>query len=997
MTRRVVVVGAVLVAAIAAGAYLSLRSSLPDLGPSPPHRDLVPRSLVYFAEAKDLRGLWGRLRATESWKDLAGSKLVAHLRDEPGVKDLLAAVEQASQRVGYPVDGDNAMKFLGRETSFGVSLPASGGPEAVLLARLDVDALAKDLLARQADWRELMDELARRSGKLDFQVTTSPHATPRGPVTVARLERHGNDTYLALCGDSLVLATDRALCGSVIDLFAADGAGGLGSDPRFRDEAAKFSAAPALLEWFDLEQLAARRSSIGDLLRAREAPPEAVAAVDHVLAGVQGGGSVARATELPDGDLYRLHWRWSKGPEMFGDAASPSMPDVLAGDWIAWAEARDAGRVVDAWDRSALRRKLGAGEIGRQIDRWLAEPTSALDRWEELGLPAQFGEPETAIDWEEESGEESMEPEEDADDEAMDEEEDADDDFDDPDAPPSEDDPRMEIENDLPGAGPDDGAGALDLVDPFLWRMATHVARTQFDALLAGDAAFAVDWSGEEDAVPRFAAAIRLDVDGRLAALAVEGALREKLKSVVDTTAHGGREIRTWTDDAPGSRPLHWTRIGDVVLVSNDLAEVRRAIDRAAQPVPAPEAGRAVAVAAKLRPGWCAYLHVDVARLEAAAGRLGRTDAEAQSVAAMLSSMRTIDALPMHFGCAAYVAEDLSRIEMLGAGEMSPRDPAAAGPEPADGPPAWRTWLPPSTIAYGGGVRAFTDFWNGFDVGMRNAGGDRGEMDRAFRDATGMDLEKEVRPAFGEAAFAALTYRPAKPARGGPGAGSEPPVAIPGIVLGLGVRDEAAVRRLLDRGVELLHEAVRESEPGRGDVVAKEPFDGLDVRVAKFTAEEAEEVPVRPALALGEGWLLLASEVEVLHGMIDVRRGRGAGIATTAPFTRAAATLASPVYEERYLDGGLLLDEIREMAPMLASAFGPGPSVPFPEYPEDGDEEEWDRRMAKYQEDVARARGGSTEETNRWIDAFRVVESASSSVHREGRTFRFVGAIEFAR
>jgi len=144
--------GVLVVAAGAAGAYVAVRAKAPDLGPAGPNRDLAPESIAVYVEASDAKATWAKMQTTEAWRDFTASKAAGALLDLAAVKDVVAAVDQVAAKAAYPVDAANAMKFLGREVSIGIELDAQGGaPRVLVLTKLDVDALTKDLVAGKTD------------------------------------------------------------------------------------------------------------------------------------------------------------------------------------------------------------------------------------------------------------------------------------------------------------------------------------------------------------------------------------------------------------------------------------------------------------------------------------------------------------------------------------------------------------------------------------------------------------------------------------------------------------------------------------------------------------------------------------------------------------------------------------------------------------------------------------------------------------------------------
>jgi hypothetical protein len=503
-----------------------------------------------------------------------------------------------------------------------------------------------------------------------------------------------------------------------------------------------------------------------------------------------------------------------------------------------------------------------------------------------------------------------------------------------------------------------------------------------------GDAGFAIDWAGDTQAMPRMGMAVRLDTEGRLLALAAQGAMTEAMRGVVETSEHKGRAVHSFVKDMPGSLGVHFALVGDLLVLATDRDMVRAAIDASGSAA----AGRRGQATAAMKPGWCAFAHFDCDRLMAAMDRLMESEPSMGQFKQILDMYRELAVLPAHMGMATYVPDDMAYVEMRARAWMTP---AAAAHPKSDVEPHWRASLPDSTFCYWAGAQGFSDMWRGMKLGMGSAGMEMAQIEQEFQKAIGLELEKQVIPALGDEMLFALSYVPGRDrpnAAGGPAK-----IAIPGITLGLGVRDEAVVRKVLDKALELARDAIRESEPDRkGDLVSTETHGGVVLFVANLTEEEQAMVPIRPALALGDGWLFVSTEADVARSMIDARRGKAPGFTASPVFKRASGLLGARNAGEYLVDWGKAMDEVREMAPMFGQFVPGGPEVPFPDFPDDGDEEEWKRRIEKYQAESEKAQSAGGERIVKWIDALRCIDHFASSSHCEGDVMDGVFAVRFS-
>jgi hypothetical protein len=272
----------------------------------------------------------------------------------------------------------------------------------------------------------------------------------------------------------------------------------------------------------------------------------------------------------------------------------------------------------------------------------------------------------------------------------------------------------------------------------------------------------------------------------------------------------------------------------------------------------------------------------------------------------------------------------------------------------------------------------------------RIAGAEPGAVESSFREAMKMDLDEEFVPALGREVFFAVTFQ-AAPADAKP---DEPPTVVPGVVLGIEVKDAAVVKKALDRAIELGEEALRDSPnaPAQSPFV-RETHDGVDlVRVEV----PGGRLPFQPACALHDGFLLVTLDVSSLRTCVDVSKGKAPRLADTPLFAAATAELGRKCASFSLLDWNRLADQVAVYAPMLAPKIAP-PDIPYPDFPENGDQEEWKRRVDEYQKKMADGRGAGEAKIRRWIDAFRVIDYVGGIATWNGDDSDSTGVVRFRK
>jgi len=967
-----IVAGAVVVAAGAAGAYVLVKSKMPDLGPAGPNRGLAPETLAVYVETTDVAATWSKMQTTDAWRDFAGSKTAAAVLGLAEVKDFLAAIDQVATKAAYPLDSTNAMKFLGRECSVGIELDEKdAAPRLLVLTKLDVDALTKDLVKDKKDLSALWDELQKRTGKCDFAVTREEY----GNHVVAVAAKGASKFHAALLGDTLAVATDAGLLRRAIDCRTSHGEKSLARRATFTADVAAVPAGATALEWYDLDALDARRASLDAGLAAVGASPEIVGAVHGMLDGVKGAHSVARATSLPDGDLYKLTWTYSKSADLFDDQAKPVLRELYFGDWLAYGEVKGVGAMVKAWNASALKKNLGAGEFGKWIDGFLDDPASKAP--ELLGAPAKSSVAK-ASDLDNEDAPvpiRAAEP-----------------------AKPS----KPGAKKFAPPKAPAVPATTVardklkEYADKFSMRFMKHLLAERVEAFADGEATFGFDAPVEKarrNEQPRVAWAVRLDPEARLMALAAQGAFLASKTSGVACADVGKRKV--FGADLPNGR-VHWTLVGDALVVATDEDFVRQAA-RAGDIKPLGASPRIRDAVAVMKTGWRAFLYFDVDRGKTAL-KTGANSRSQRDLVETLDKQLPAEAVGTQMAFAAYVSDDFSSLEVRA---------RIALPESKDGerlvpdglePREPRSWsmMPDSTIASASYPSCGVDlFWAGFKLGMRAGKVDLKQIENSFRDSMGMDLEKELLPALGHEISIAVTYHAADSAKK-PTSRRGPGFELPGFVLAIEVRDPVRVKQAVDRALQLAEDAIKESDPSyHGEPFVREPIAGADAVRLVLPPDAQESLPVHPALAIHDGFLLVSTEVDVLRACIEAGGGKGKGLSSTAAFTKATAALDKKCAAFSLLDWRRACDQVEVYAPQLGGVVNGG-DVKYPDFPSDGNADEWQRRVKEYEKQMNDAKAAGAEKAKKWIDACRVIDFVGSSSRMDSRVIESVMLVKFA-
>lgn len=891
------------VAAVAAGAGAALWLTRPAvLVAAPPNAELAPANLVVWTEADDLQGAWTAFKTSESWKDLQASALVDEFRQSEtgkGLSDLLAQIESKG---GYAIDSSRAMHFLGREVSLGFGPPPQEGAAPwIAFAKLDVEALIRELLDGKGDWTRLLDDLERRTGRMDFAVTRSEH----GGVRVLHARRGDLAFHASLLGDTLAVASDDALLKESIARHAAGGEGSLGRSARFREEVARLPDRSTLRAWADLE---AMRKAGPQFAQGVTSDAKGAAGIARVLEGTSGAAALAIGTDLRAGDLYAATWAWTRSAAELTGSARIADLGALTAAFPFTLETRDLASVARAWEASSLRRRLSDGPIGAKVREWMDDLKGAADGLRSTPFGAAL-----------------------------------------PGGPRF---PGMQEEDDPEKERFDRGLHVAS--DRFVQRLAWHLAWTGIKSGFTGDFAMGVRGPAERGDDPEVFGAVRVGTDGLLLLLFGEGV------SGVRATEVAGTSVWRLTEGHRGGASGFAAHAGDAFLVASSEESLRLALTNAA----------AGSFTTRLPDGWTVR-----ARYEMAALLDSLPGAERREMRDMLQF-----SWPTKGETGVYVGDRLETVEV--------RSVAAYGVDRglasfAGDPAAWM-WMPEGAIL-GGGVHM--DLARLFQAvtGVLPEGA-RGDLDEALAEASrdlGVDIREELLPALGPE-LAVVVTRSAAGATQGRGSRQETPV--PGVLLGLGVKNDVVVARAVDSVVRLVETEIEDSG-GRMPVrIVREPADGRSL--VRFEIRD-DDVPftLEPTVIFGRGWLAVGMERTVVQSALDTEAGRAKGFGASALAGRVRADLPGDRAAWSVLDWGAMLDQIAVYAPQIAQAFPPDvlPSGRRkPAMPAQFDEQSWTKFQQETEAYEAEARTAGDAHVRKWIDACRLIDYMAGATSVDG-------------
>lgn len=939
--RALVVVAVVVTAGAGAAAAWYFAGGAKRFGPAGPVRTLVPGDAAVYVEMRDAASLWDSVASSEAAADFAMSHTRRRFMALPAVSDARALLDEITTQAKYELNDANLKKLFGREVAVGI-VPRTDAqaPDWVLVSKLDLAALAKDLLTGDADFTKLHDVIDARTGLCEFAVSRTEH---RG-VAVSRATKGDAAFSFTLVGDALVVAGDAALVTRSIDSYLDDGRGSIAKVPAFAADTAKVPATAPIVEWYDLDRMRATRASVTagiDALGGGGAENGAAAAVDHVLDGASDIRTIARATELPGGNAYEMKWTWSPAA---GAAATPQAPlaATLLPDAPMYIEVRGVAQLMASWDRSALARKLGSGYLGKQFDEFVARPDT-ISR----GLGG--GRLLTGI-----AGLEELDragQDDDADAEAKD---------------------STEWQPHPPSFG------------AFEAKTVLRVAR-RFTEELAGSSVGIAIAPARDRGASEIAVATRVAHGTDLLLLVAESTAL--LGGSAKSERHGAHRILVFNTPDPGRGGSAVAHAAGHVIAASSADGVRRAIDGLTALGAPAQTTRTTALAGTDAAHF--VMHARVAALK----ELGASPESALSL---------FGPTPEDAVFAARVEGDFESLRFSGRGTRAPGAPDVTVPGRAV--PSCRSTLPADPIAHACCAVDLTAAWRLITSLMDPEDASAEDVAAWFGDAAGVELVTDLLPALGpEIALSIHRSAPADaapPNGGGPPSPATPGFVVaiemqrPEVV-------RKAIDGLLATVQAEADAAADEIGAERTPIHTRSRLNSADLLCLDGLSDDGTPTP---ALAFHGAFLLIASDESLVRASIDTAKPGARSLAANASMERALAGVAPGSATgfldwNAFLDqmaeyAPVFAQYLPDEEPTDGDDAVPEP----PEYPENPRDrkavEAWQKRMQQYQETLA-ARGAVRVRT--WLDAARVIDVIGMSSRTEGAVEHVDLLIRFAK
>ncbi len=896
--RTAAIIGSIAAVSLGIGAALGVAAWRSATRSELPVAAVLPPSTLYYVEARDARGLIDGVGSSQAWADLRASGMLEMASDDSGkLSELADKLTELSKKIDYPLNGEAALKLLGAEAAVAISVDPKSEPHFTIVTRIDVDALAQDLLSGDLDWRALHDELNRRAELAEVEVTSEVV----GDYQLSAMTDGETTVYATLLEDLLVVSDDKSAVGTAINLRVAEGQGSLHALPSFTDELARLSAAAPVRDWVNVAAMRAPplNGTLPSGAGVDLAPVLDAIAVD----------AVARSIELPTHDLYQMTWTWSReSAELFKDGTSPRIRDVFPPQPLMQIEAQRLGQLVEAWEVSPIRAHLA--------DSWLAE------KWGELMADA----------------EERV---------------------------------RAAVPAPLPG---EDFDGLDDTT--FLTKFMGHMSGTFLAATFGSDAGSTV-WV-RDDGKPDFLAAVRLGTDGRWIEMLTSASATAAAERVPDVDAvqgieHAGRTIRGL--QSPGSPyGFYWVAIGDLFVMGGSADALIEALDRVETGAPDPE--NAVTLAAAELPADHRFLFfVSPGELiELVRGALGDTP-DADEVLAMTAEAQAVSSLVM----TCYVADDFSQMDFRVRAPLAD-DEAAYGLRAmaniAQGSSRIFDLLPERSIW----TYANRNDLSSVLANVRNGGlgvfgeGAMGALNE-FEQRFDVDFDGQLIPSLGNEIGMALLYEAV--------ALDEETPPIPGVLLVVAVDDRDPVIALFESLADTLAEAAIDDA---GTPQFERTMRGDFAEYRLVTSDSATPVPFTPTMTFVGDFLVLALDEGSIDDLLAVQDGALRAHSATDLATRIrAAGVAVDGNEFAHVDWNLMLDQISLYATHLGNFMVDEADVPMPEFPDDGDTDEWQRRIAAYETAREAAAAEKVDDVIGMIEMCRFIDfmATTSSVKGE--------------
>ncbi|MCA8922853.1 MAG: hypothetical protein KDD82_13650 [Planctomycetes bacterium] len=735
--------------------------------------DAAPAHTVLWVEGKGLEAAWTQFKSSEAFKDFERSKTYEQVGKQ--YEDMLEMAKQMAEGdpespagkikgAGLDLDHTTLFDFFGQGMGIGLLAPEAGKAEGkaavVFMTEVDMTGLATQL-AMKGEWSQIWAKLTGAMGE-DVEKEAYEGYEIMWPKALSDAPQK---PYMTMAKGVFAVSNDKGAIQEVIKV-AAGKAKGLGEQPRFKDEASRLPRGNKVYGWLDLDFLRNTERLVATAKQAVEVaggPPEAAdafkpAVLEMLLADVQDARKgLAVAMHLDKGSPYQFRVSASRDANgLFKDNPVVDARGLITAETVGFMEMRDVYGLLDGYFRSPAWKKLADSKAGE----WVLGAMKDLKR-----IGAMTGEDLT----------------------------------------------RTPV-------------GELDKDPTFELRLALSMTLPLVQELLGNDLIASVDVHPDKKdpkemvsgvACVRVRPSLRVLYD--LAAGAAAAHAGEQ--APYSTADHGKSKIFSLNPKMTEGVPIHWTRVGSVVLASNDLTKLQSAIDTAGKKaeVANPELKK---VLGEFEDDYVAFVYFNQATamktfMQAMEGQMGEQEREA-----IKAQMVMYETMAVQAG-ALYVNEDYteSRAVQYQSVSESFKKVADATYVVADGePPAWKT-LPGSSffsVAAQANMRPFVDWMRTQYEGILPKDQQDAMLAEAAKWLDGKDPLKfleELGPAMGMSVIS----QPLLPAEG---EASPMLVAVPGLVMAVQLKSPTEAEKTINGSIQgALDKLVNTREEGGSAVV----------------------------------------------------------------------------------------------------------------------------------------------------------------------------------
>lgn len=734
--------------------------------------DSAPAHTVLWVEGKGLESAWNTFKTTDAWKDLERSKTYEQVGKQ--YADMLEMAQKMAEdetsppgrikKAGLALDDSTLFDFFGQSIGVGLLAPEEGKAEGkaslLFMTEVDMTGLAKQL-AMQGEWTKIWEKLTGGVSE-DLEKEDYEGYQIMWPKALAEAPQK---PYMTMVGGVFAISHDKGAIQEVIKV-AAKKAKGLGVQPRFKDEADRLPRGSKVYAWLDVDFL---RNTERLKAAARQAvetvgmPPEAAdefdpAVMDMLLADLNDKRhGIAVAMHLDKGSPYHFKVSGSRDANgLFKDNPVVDARGLIGKETVAFFEFRDFYGLLDGYFRSPTWTKLLESKAGQ----WVLEAVQNPSR-----IEAMTGE-----------------------------------DFTNTPAGKMDKDPTFELRTTL--------ALMLPLAQEFLGNdmiasVDLHEGKTDPKELVSGVACLRVRPS------------LRVLYDIAAGAAATHGGER----APYTTADHGKSKIFSLNPKMTEGVPIHWTRVGSMIMVTNDVAKLQGAIDTAGKKATVDNA-QIQAAFDKLEDDYVAFLYFNQASAMKSMSKVMQEQMGESEKQMLDAQMAMYDTAAVQ-AAAFYVNDDFTEskaIQYQTVGESFKKVADATYVVAESEPPAWKT-LPKTSFLSAAGqanARPVIDWLRTSYEGLMPKDQQDEMLKMASEWLDGKDVLKfveELGPAMG---LGVLT-QPLLPAEG---EASPMLVAVPGLVYTVQLKSPTEAEKTISNSIQnALDKLVNTREEGGSQVV----------------------------------------------------------------------------------------------------------------------------------------------------------------------------------